>query len=162
LHKVELPAFAAISDMDADVDIIVSDDATRHTQASAPVIAVALPALARRYGAALPPGAIDAAPAVMTYPDALGAVPDTHDSAPAVRCGGVTLTHGNLIAQAMRCAGVPAPGTRALLRTTSVPMLLAQVLGVLAAGGSAVIAPGLDDARVPHLAAVERITSCDP
>jgi len=51
---------------------------------SGEVVVVSLPALARRFDGELPPGAIDAAQAVMTYADVIGYVPPLDPSAAAV------------------------------------------------------------------------------
>ena len=63
-------------DADADVDVVVTSRPEAWTGAGAQLVAVALPALARRFGGDLPPGAIDAAAAVMTYGDVVVWAPE--------------------------------------------------------------------------------------
>ncbi|MBE1876392.1 TIGR03089 family protein [Myceligenerans pegani] len=52
-----------------DLDVVVTDSPERWAASSADLVVVSLPALARRYDGDLPPGAMDAAAAVMTYAD---------------------------------------------------------------------------------------------
>src|SRR3712207_930384 len=60
---------------DGDTDVVVSDVPGRHDAGQ--LVAVALPALARRFAGPLPAGAVDAAAAVMTYGDVIGWAPGT-------------------------------------------------------------------------------------
>ena len=57
-------------------DVVVTDTPGQWADGGADLVVVSLPALARRYDGDLPPGAIDAASAVMTYGDAIAWVPE--------------------------------------------------------------------------------------
>ncbi|PJI94238.1 TIGR03089 family protein [Luteimicrobium subarcticum] len=161
-------ATVLLGDPDGDAaDVVVTDrpgapHAAAGSAARAEVVAVSLPALARRFDGDLPPGAIDAAAAVMTYADALGWVPPTDPAAPALSDvsprgatdgpdPGVT-THAALLGWAT-ADDAPASGTAAGARTVLVvphgvdarPLvgsLLRAVVGVWARGGSAVVVTG--------------------
>lgn len=147
------------------VDLVVTDDpaATRH---HAPVIAVALPALARRYGHALPAGALDAASAVMTYGDTLGYVPMLDLQAAAIG-GEPPVRHAGL--RSWSSAGrTVAEGSRVLVPTRDGDLgsALRQTLTVLANAGSVVlVAPSVaaeldtDAPRRDRLVASERVTA---
>jgi len=122
------------------------------------VVAVALPALARRFAGDLPPGAIDGA-AVLGYGDALGWVPPPDLDAPALAGPSVTVGHTALVR--------PVAAGRVLLLADFVPLdeLLRRVLDALAADGSVVLVGGTaagalrdDDERRAALVASERVT----
>jgi len=66
--------------LSGEADVVVT---SRPTPGPA-VVAVALPALARRFDGDLPRGAVDAASAVMTYADVVGYLPPTDPSSPAL------------------------------------------------------------------------------
>ncbi|MDC7122980.1 TIGR03089 family protein [Cellulomonas fimi] len=141
-------------------DVVVTDRPAAATSAPG-VVAVALPALARRFPDPLPPRAIDAAAAVMTYGDALGWVPAVQPGSAALADGERTLTHAELLAHAPEGADrvLTAAGARGDARA-----LLAAV-AVLAAGGSLVLASEqaadalrADPGRRESLAASERVT----
>jgi uncharacterized protein (TIGR03089 family) len=145
-----------------DVDVVVSDrPGELDVPRGAGVVAVALPALARRFDGALPPGALDAAQSVMTYGDVIGWAPVPEPDRPALG----DLPHAALLAAAADAAPVP-DGSRTLLtaaddRAATGPVLLA-VVGVLAEGGSVVLLrtePGDDPARVERVVATERVTA---
>jgi uncharacterized protein (TIGR03089 family) len=145
-----------------DVDVVVSDrPGALALPRGAAVVAVALPALARRFDGDLPAGALDAAQSVMTYGDVIGWAPVAEPDRPALG----DLPHAALLAAAADAAPVP-DGSRTLLtvgddRTTTAPTLLA-VLGVLAEGGSVVLLrpePGEDAARVERVVTTERVTA---
>ena len=70
----------------ADLDVIVTNR-PEHWDTTAPIVAVALPALARTFDGELAPGVIDAASAVMTYGDELGFVQETNPGALALGAG---------------------------------------------------------------------------
>jgi uncharacterized protein (TIGR03089 family) len=129
-------------------------------------VAVALPALARRFDGALPAGAFDAAGAVMTYGDVIGWAPPVDPAAPAV--DGVP--HADLVAAATAAVADVAPGSRTLLVVdpdrAGTGAVLLQVLGLLAGDGSVVLlAPdaGTDAAQVAaraeRVVADERVTA---
>ncbi|MBB2922910.1 TIGR03089 family protein [Cellulomonas cellasea] len=125
----------------AGADAVVTDRPGRWGTA-APVVAVALPALARRFDGELPPRAVDAAAAVMTYGDALGWVPDPDPAAEALVAEGVRVAHRDLLAW----AGAPAgPGARTLVTAPDVPAraqaavaFVRSTLAVLGGAGSVV------------------------
>jgi uncharacterized protein (TIGR03089 family) len=134
------------------------------------LIAVALPALARRFDGALPPGAVDAAGAVMTYGDVLTWMPEPDPHAPALVAGGVVIPHDGLLAWADDVAGPPGGGApRVLVEPApgddAVPAVLARVLAVYVADGSVVLcspreaaALGADPARRQRLIDAELVT----
>ncbi len=130
------------------------------------LIAVELSALARVFAGELPPGAVDAATAVMTYGDQLGWMPPLDDSAAAIRHPDSLddVSHGDLLPLAIREAtGNSASGTRALLEATSAEMAALSALGQWVTGGSVVfVAPAAatelrgDRARLDTIANQER------
>lgn len=142
-------------------DVVVTHRPDDHPGAGRPaVVAVELPALARRWEGALPPGALDAASAVMTYGDRLGWVPDPDPAGPAV-AGPVDVAHHELLTWAatsgeplLHTAGRTAPA-RALVEPADqrIEVLLAAVLTILAADGSVVL---LDPVVTRELAADPR------
>ncbi|MBD5786403.1 TIGR03089 family protein [Cellulosimicrobium terreum] len=127
------------------------------------LVAVALPALARRFDGDLPPGAVDAASAVMTYGDQVGWAPDPDLAEDALRDGRDVVVHGSLVGPARPGA---TPGARVLLRGDGEPaQTLRAVLDVLADDGSVVLLSAdrtrtLDDdpAATDRLVASERVT----
>lgn len=147
-------------------DVVVSDrpgalDLPRH----AGVVAVALPALARRFDGDLPAGALDAAQSVMTYGDVIGWVPAVEPARDALDLGATPVPHDRLVADALGAAPVPA-GARTLLTVgderSATPAVLLTVLGVLAGGGSVVLLrpePGEGPDRADRIATTERVTA---
>lgn len=147
-------------------DVVVSDrpaalDLPRH----AGVVAVALPALARRFDGGLPSGALDAAQSVMTYGDVIGWVPSVEPARDALDVGATPVPHAQLVADALASAPVPG-GSRTLLTVGdergAAPALLLTALGVLAGGGSVVLLhpePGDGAERADRIAASERVTA---
>jgi uncharacterized protein (TIGR03089 family) len=158
-----------------DADVVVTDAPDRHTGARE-VVAVSLAALARRFDGDLPPGAVDAAAAVMTYGDVLGWVPDVDPHAPAltVRDGGApgasgtvpggpggpgtqsgqsgAVDHAGLLAWARDASTAPEGGRVAVLagpdRGADLVGALRTVLAVLDRSGSVVlVGAGLAAAR---------------
>jgi uncharacterized protein (TIGR03089 family) len=79
-------------------DVVVTNRPAVWSGAGAELVAVALPALARRFDGDLPPGAIDAASAVMTYGDQVAWLPELDFRAPATVAGTSTVGHGDLLA----------------------------------------------------------------
>jgi len=143
---------------DEPADVVV----TTHppgAPAGAAVVAVALPALARRFDGALPPGAIDGT-AVLGYGDTLGWAPPGDPAALALVGPTGTTSHADL---------VPSAGAqrRALLDVTDAPLddVLRQVVALLAGDGSVVLVGGevaaalrVDDERRARLVVGERVT----
>ncbi|NMR20887.1 TIGR03089 family protein [Cellulomonas fimi] len=151
-------------------DVVVTDRPDRHDGA-AQLVAVGLPALARRFDGELPRGAVDAAEAVMTYGDVVGWVPEVEPGVDALDAATADrLAHSGLMSWALDAATAP-PGARILVRldqgrSDAVTTALQGVLGILARDGSAVmLAPQLADeldadrARLERLAATERVTA---
>lgn len=144
-------------------DLVVTSSPGSWPRAGA-VVAVALPALARRFDGELPPRALDAASSVMTYGDVLGYVPPRESGAPALDGPAGTLTHDALVAWADGASGTPA-GSRALLvvpdgGTAVVDTLLRPALDVLRGAGSLVLVSARPDAAaVDHLARTENVTA---
>jgi uncharacterized protein (TIGR03089 family) len=127
------------------------------------LVAVPLPALARRVDGPLPPGAVDAGSAVMTYADQLLWAPPTVGTAPAFDTGDSVLTHDALLTGL--AVGAPERPERALLVAADLATFLRTAVGVLLAGGSVValhpeVADELarDDARRARLVATEQVT----
>ncbi|MCB7137170.1 TIGR03089 family protein [Cellulosimicrobium marinum] len=149
-------------------DVVVTAEPSRWTTARADLVAVALPALARRYDGDLPRGAVDAAAAVMTYGDQLGWVPAVEPDAPAVVHGTgaapAPVAHAGLVTAAVAASPTP-PGARALVTGgDDVAATLATVLAVLATGGSVVLlsparAAALDPDARRRLVESERVTA---
>lgn len=152
------------------VDVVVTDRPDRFGRA-VPVVAVALPALARTFGSALPPGAVDAAAAVMTYGDVIGWAPPVDPTAFALVGAGSEVTHAQLVAWAVDAA-VP-DGARTLVPTSvtgsvadGTARALHDVLRSLRSAGSIVLvdpamsaALASDAPRRDRLVATERITA---
>lgn len=105
-----------------EVDVVVTDQPQRWPDA-AEVVAVSLPALARVFDGELPPGAIDAAQAVMTYGDQLGYVPS--DGA-EIELDGATIA-------------VPSSEHRTLWPADDVQTTIRGTVALLAAGASVVL-----------------------
>lgn len=144
------------------------------TRSRTELVAISLPALARRFDGDLPPGAVDAASAVMTYGDQLGYVPPGDPGATALSGAGVPaeVDHAALLGWAAGHAGgtTAGAGERTLVRTSEAPgalaALLARALDVWAHGGSVVVLdPSMtaalvaDPARLARLVDTERVTS---
>jgi hypothetical protein len=138
-------------------DVVVTADPAAHRGT---VVAVALPALARRFDGALPPGAIDGA-AVLGYGDALGWVPPLDPGAPALASPTGSTSHADLVRPGWSAG-------RVLLDASALPLadLLRAVLDVLAAGGSVVLVGGEaaaalreDEGWRERLVAAERIVA---
>lgn len=145
-------------------DVTVTDRPDEHA-GTRDLVVVSLPALARRYDGTLPPSAIDAASAVMTYGDTLGWTPSTDPSATALDDGARQVTHAGLVAAA--AGDEDRPQERALLPVPAArgADLLTAVVDVLRGDGSVVLvsvslAQELrdDDARFDRLVSSERIT----
>lgn len=158
-----------VLDADGPTDVHVTSR-PQEPAAAQDVVAVALPGLARTYPGELPPGALDAAAAVMTYGDTLGLVPPTLPDAPALRASDASLTHGRLVAAAA-AALTAAPGDGAARDRTArvmvparppLPGVLLRALGTWACGASLVLVepPVLEDERRrDRLVADERVTA---
>jgi uncharacterized protein (TIGR03089 family) len=147
-------------------DVVITDrpEGYRGTE----LVAVALPVMARRFDGELPPGALDAAEAVMTYGDVLTWIPEPDPQAPALVAGGQVVLHAGLLAWADEVAGPREPAARVLLEPApddDVQSVLARVLTAYVADGSVVLcspqeaaALGADPARRQRLIDAELIT----
>ncbi|MEU2201004.1 TIGR03089 family protein [Isoptericola sp. NPDC019482] len=130
---------------------------------AADLVAVALPALARSFDGDLPPGAVDAAGAVMTYGDVIGWAPETDQGAVALDDGSVagSVPFRDLV------PGTGTPGARTFVDgARPLGTLLRELLAVWAADGSVVLASAAtaaelaaDPARLDRLRETERITA---
>ncbi|MDM7831746.1 TIGR03089 family protein [Cellulomonas sp. MW9] len=114
--------------LDGAADVVVTDRPADHPGPA--VVAVSLPALARRFDGELPRGAVDAAAAVMTYGDAIGWLPPTDPAALAL--DGVAYVELGTWWRAADDARV------AVDAGTDTGAFLATVVGALAADGSVV------------------------
>jgi uncharacterized protein (TIGR03089 family) len=156
-----------------DADVVVTDRPADHGGSRA-LVAVALPALARAFDGDLPPGAVDAAGAVMTYGDVVGWAPDVEPARAALTgpTGADAVAHAALADWATGAAGGPAaPGDRVLVeagpdRGAATVALLRAVLAALVGDGSVVVLDAAvvaelaaDPARRARLTAGERVTA---
>ena len=166
-------------------DVVVTSSPSRWTSPDGTrprgteLVAVALPALARSFGADLPPGTVDAASAVMTYGDQIGYVSPLEDGSPALTADGETVSTADLVAWAARSAAAPdevgtqptasPDAARVLVRARAgsgaTVRLLATALDVWARGGSVVVLSdeisrelAADPARAERLQTSERVT----
>lgn len=135
---VRAPGQAAGDTAGDAADVVVTHRPGDHASAAA-LVAVALPALARRFDGDLPAGAIDAAGAVMTYGDVLGWAPEPVRTDPALDDGSAVTSHGDLLASLG-----PGAGQRVLLLegrdgAEDLAALLRTVVATLAADGSVVL-----------------------
>jgi uncharacterized protein (TIGR03089 family) len=127
------------------------------------LVAVSLPALARRFDGELPAGAIDAAAAVMTYGDVVAWAPETDVRAAALEAPGTDPVH---FADLVPVGGDVEPGARVLVDgAESTAHTLRTLLGVWAAGGSVVLVERdtmaelrTDAPRLARLRETERVT----
>lgn len=142
----------------AHPDVVVTDTPDRWDDAGADLVVVSLPALARKYDGDLPPGAIDAASAVMTYGDAIGWVPEVDPGRDALVTAAGAVGHKDLVPE-------PGDGARVLVDGRgAVADVLRELLATWAGGGSVVLtspataaALEQDDARLDRLRGSERI-----
>lgn len=153
----------------ATPDLIVTDrpaDAptVQGGPGGAPVVAVSLPALARRFDGDLPAGAVDAAQAVMTYGDVIGWAPEADPARAALAGPGIpALPHAALLPTALASAAGVGLGARTLLPVpemrAATGTLLLRTLGVLAGDGSAVLLTDGSPERATRVEADERVTA---
>ena len=130
----------------ADV-LVTTDPDSPDAEDADEVIAVALPALAREFGAALRSGVMDEAREIASYGDDFTPWDAPEPSTPALVVDGERTAYRDLLA-----ARPAAAGARVLVTTTDPATLLRQVLAVWARLGSVVIVRGgsplLDDPRM--------------
>ncbi|GAA1991184.1 TIGR03089 family protein [Isoptericola halotolerans] len=138
-------------------DVVVTSRPGTWTATTADLVAVALPALARRFDGELPPGAIDAAAAVMTYGDVIGFDPVAGNPPALTALPGAT----------SGAVGTGEAGSgRTLVRgDRGVATVLGETLGTWAGGGSVVLTSAAttrelsaDPARFERLLATEQVT----
>lgn len=120
---------------DGPTDVVVTDRPGEHVGAP-DLVAVTLPALARRFAGELPPSAVDAATAVMTYGDVLGWSPPVDAASPALVDASGTWTHATLPDHPTVAKAPRDSGRTALVADAS---SLLATLAVLADGGSVVL-----------------------
>ncbi|HEY3436789.1 MAG TPA: TIGR03089 family protein [Actinotalea sp.] len=145
-----------------DCDVVVTDRPAAYAGTGTEVVAVALGALARRFDGDLPPGAMDAAGAVMTYGDVLTWVPEADNRRAALELEGRTVAHDELLAWAT--STTVSDGARVLVTPDGPATLLGTALAVYAAHGSVVLCDPTvaerltaDPDRRARLVATERI-----
>jgi len=117
-------------------DVVVTARPGRWSGTRAELVAVALPALARRFDGDLPAGAIDAASAVMTYGDQVGWAPSVDLARDGLQASTETVTHAALVpvpAEGLSAARVLVDG-RGRLQD-----VLRDLLALYRADGSAVV-----------------------
>ncbi|KRD45747.1 hypothetical protein ASE38_11215 [Cellulomonas sp. Root930] len=146
-------------------DVVVTDRPAQHAGAR-DVVAVSLPALARRFDGTLPAGALDAATAVMTYGDTFGWAPPLDPAATALDDDGHKVPHGALLATLARGDGPDRERVLLAVDGREPTELLGDVLTVLVHDGSAVLVSAAtsrllraDRPRRERLATSERITA---
>lgn len=150
-------------------DVVVTTRPEGWTGSGADLVAVALPALARRFDGDLPPGAVDAASAVMTYGDQPGWLPAVDLGAPALD-GTPAVPHAHLLAAPAGSSTSSSvvtttghAGPRRLVDASAdgpaerEPLLVA--LRTWAEDGSVVLARTTDPARLRRIASDERVTA---
>ena len=155
----------AVGDGVGGADVVVTDRPGLYPGVEH-VVAVALPALARRFDGELPAGGVDAASAVMTYGDQIGWAPEVVGGEVAIE----GVSHAGLVDWGLDGSGAPE-GARVLLaagddRVGDVVAALREALGVLARDGSVVLLGSsvaseldADPARRARLMAGERVTA---
>ncbi|KQT95879.1 TIGR03089 family protein [Sanguibacter sp. Leaf3] len=132
------------------------------------LVAVALPALARSFGADLPPGTVDAASAVMTYGDQVGYVAPLDADETALSSARGDVAFAALLDWSRSQVDPVMLGDRTLVAVPAGPgavvSLLATALDVWAADGSLVLVQPDDDGTLPtdrlaRLVETERVTA---
>ncbi|MEK8228048.1 hypothetical protein NKG05_21100 [Oerskovia sp. M15] len=146
-----------------DVDVVVTSRPGAWTGVTAPIVAVPLPALARRFDGDLPAGVIDAGSAVMTYGDQIGWVEEIDAATIALDPGSVP--HDRLMTWASTAdPTLLTPGPRVLVQEDRASRLLSRTLQALALDGSVVVTSAAtsaalaeDSDRLDRLRSSERI-----
>lgn len=136
---------------DEPTDVVVTARPPTGIPAEA-TVAVALPALARRFGAELPVGVLDYAATVLGQAD----TPPSH---PRTASGALALVRptGRTTVDALTARVEPSPARRLIQTTTPLDELLITVRAGLAAGGSVVLTDRLPADRLAALASTERV-----
>lgn len=145
------------------VDVVVTSRPAFWEGHDAPLVAVPLPALARRFDGTLPAGAIDAGSAVMTYGDQIGWVEEVDLDAVAIA---PDVAHRDLTGWALEAAPRPSlSGPRVHVDDEPLLTSLRRTLQALALDGSVVVtspsvtsALASDPERAARLRESERVT----
>lgn len=117
-------------------DVVVTTRPAEWVASGAQIVAVALPALARRFDGDLPAGAIDAASAVMTYGDQVGWLPGLDPARAALTTAGETnLFHHGLVREGLETDA----GSRRLIEGRDVRQVLLRLVRAYSNDGSAVL-----------------------
>ncbi|WP_454043163.1 TIGR03089 family protein [Cellulosimicrobium sp. Marseille-Q8652] len=143
-------------------DVVVTARPAAWTGSTAELVAVSLPALARRFDGDLPPGALDAASAVMTYGDQVAWAPEPDLGLPAV-VGAGTWEHAQLVDPPERdgtAGATAAAGRRELVPAAgrSLDDVLRTALRAWGSDGSVVLARTEDPSRLERIARDERVS----
>jgi len=142
-------------------DVVVTDRPAAWPATRAHLVAVTLAALARRFAGELPAGAIDAASAVMTYPDRLGLVPDVEPGAIALEAAGGLITRYDELPRLLGVHDLAASAHERVLVTvaTDPADLVVSTIGLWSRDASVVAAPaGTDPQRRNRVAQDENVT----
>lgn len=143
----------------AQADVVVTHRPETWTGSGSELVAVALPALARRFDVPLPAGAVDAASAVMTYGDQVGWAPEPAAGSPTT--AGRRETHGELVTRAVeelaRTGDALTAPRRWLVEGRTVEGVLHAAVGIWATDGSLVLMPEAAGRDLAALRASERV-----
>jgi uncharacterized protein (TIGR03089 family) len=135
----------------ADV-LVTSDPDSDLAEDCDAVVAVALPALARSFGAELRSGVMDEAAELASYADDFTGWDEVDPQDTALVHDGERTSYAELLTTVPDQVGEVPPGARTLLTTTDPGVLVRQVLQVLATDASAVLVrgpePAADDRRL--------------
>ncbi|GAB3598308.1 TIGR03089 family protein [Angustibacter peucedani] len=153
-------------DPSSDEAVVVTDRPGDHPDADR-LVALSLPALARRWhaldGGALPAGATDEAAELMLHPDVFDAADPTSGTATALVAGGTTSSAQDVVAAVEQRASDLTDGERLGLLVpgrAGLAELLVDVLAAWSRDGSAVVVTGaVDDAVLADRWSAERVTS---
>ncbi|SNT14065.1 TIGR03089 family protein [Micrococcales bacterium KH10] len=129
------------------IDIVATSRPELWQRADAEVLAVALPALARRFPDPLPAGVIDAGPAVMGCSDVLGWVPQPVAQQTALTLHDADVTYGELphwlearASSALNTAAIAERRVIIVCTATEVtPSLLGTLVGCWLGGAAAIV-----------------------
>ncbi|GAA1861585.1 TIGR03089 family protein [Myceligenerans crystallogenes] len=145
-----------------DLDVVVTHAPGRWAGTPADLVVVSLPALARRYDGELPPGAMDAASAVMTYADQIIYAPEPEADRAALTdlATDAVVGHAELVPEG-------GAGSRMLVDGRgAVGEVLREALRAWAGGGSVVLtspataaALDADSDRLDRLVAMEKVAA---
>jgi uncharacterized protein (TIGR03089 family) len=156
---------ATADDGAAPPDVVVTTHPDRWRGTRAELVAVALPALARRFDGDLPAGAVDAASAVMTYGDRVGWAPAVEPGLEALSAPSSSWDHAHLVERSAGGRQLLAPTPHPGDENPPTASILVRVLATWAADGSVVLvspttatALDSDPERLRRLLAQEQAT----